>query len=129
MESGLMGLRPSMPVPWRREIFSSSVISLRTRSARSSAERAGFIQGCVDFDLAAFEDDWAGAGKAKANRTRTRARPLMLRRRDVMVSEIVMGLSFSFDEIYLARPMIPAFAGRGGFQKVYRRVGGGLGII
>src|SRR5882724_124502 len=127
MESGLMGLRPSMPVPWRREIFSSTVISLRTGSARSSAERAGFIQGCVGFDLAAFEVDWAGAGKAKANRTR--ARPLMLRRRDVMVSEIVMGLSFSFGEIWLARPMITAFAGRGGFQKVYRRVGGGLGII
>src|SRR5882757_9326603 len=81
-----MGLRPCMPVPWRREIFSSSVISLRTRSARSSAERAGFIQGCVDFGFAAFEED--SAGRAKANRARAKAR--MLERRDVRVIRFIV---------------------------------------
>src|SRR6266700_5403530 len=57
-ESGLMGPRPFMPVPWSREIFSSSVICLRTRAARSSGERAGFIQGRVE----EFCEDWAKAG-------------------------------------------------------------------
>src|SRR5271165_1332144 len=44
--SGLIGLRPCMPVPCRNVIFSSSVISLTTIDARSSGERLGFDQGC-----------------------------------------------------------------------------------
>src|SRR5579864_2233866 len=44
--SGLIGLRPAIPVPWSREIFSSSVISLTTIAARWSGDRLGFIQGC-----------------------------------------------------------------------------------
>src|SRR5882762_1662450 len=115
-----MGLRPCMPVPWRREIFSSSVICLRTRSARSSAERAGFIQGWENFVLAAFEEDWARAGRAKANRARARR----LRQRDVRVVEIVIGVIVFFrrdlvgwGELYLARTMIPAFAGERWFPE------------
>src|SRR6202162_2228829 len=42
-DSGLIGPRPFMPVPCKREIFSSSVISFTTRAARSSGERAVFI--------------------------------------------------------------------------------------
>jgi hypothetical protein len=37
-----------MPVPCKREIFSSSVISFTTSAARSSGERRLFIQGAGD---------------------------------------------------------------------------------
>src|ERR1051326_1272522 len=55
--SGLIGLSPTMPVPWSREIFSSSVISLTTMAARWSGDRLAFIQGCgLVLDWPAAED-------------------------------------------------------------------------
>src|SRR5215470_5295391 len=44
-DSGLIGPSPGCPVPCSKVIFSSSVISLTTRAARSSAERVVFIHG------------------------------------------------------------------------------------
>src|ERR1700724_1073677 len=82
-ESGLMWLRPAMPVPWRREIFSSSVISFRTRSARSSGETAGFIHGCEGFRL-----DWAETGRTAADRTESRGLIRRMRDIDIMVIDV-----------------------------------------
>jgi hypothetical protein len=89
MASGLMGLRPWSPVPWRREIFSSSVISLRTRSARSSAEREGFIHdwvwgwGCT---LGSSAEAGRTAVNIAANMTaREKIATIILDLRDVMV--------------------------------------------
>src|SRR5579872_766243 len=69
--SGLIGLNPTMPVPWSREIFSSSVISLTTMAARWSDERLVFIQGrCLALDCAPAED---GSRKLEVVRRKKRA--------------------------------------------------------
>src|ERR1700690_1718853 len=52
---GLIRLRPAMPVPCSRVIFSSIVISFTTIDARSSGDRLGFDQGC-DLGFCADED-------------------------------------------------------------------------
>src|SRR5580692_10831647 len=56
MISGLSGLSPAMPVPCKREIFSSRVISLTTIEARASGERFAFDQGWFPVDCASAEE-------------------------------------------------------------------------
>src|ERR1035437_9123707 len=60
--NGLSGLRPAMPVPCKRETFSSSVISFNTSAALSSGERLLLIQGAGGFLCS--EPACAKAGKS-----------------------------------------------------------------
>src|SRR5260370_1825853 len=59
-DRGLIGPSPCMPVPCRREIFSSSVISFSTMAARWSGDSDVFIQG---------REDALSRGPANADRT------------------------------------------------------------
>src|SRR5579863_3250000 len=94
--NGLRGLSPSIPVPWSREIFSSSVISLTTMDARSSDDRLGFIQGCC---LALDCDTAEGISNRKITNGRTNEQGESTRIRQCMGTA-----SISLQNRYCSRP-------------------------
>src|SRR5579859_1612931 len=77
--SGLSRLSPSIPVPWSRLIFSSSVISLTTMDARSSGDKLVLLHGCFVVGDCAKPDEMSTTianheRKMKESRENTRVR-------------------------------------------------------
>src|ERR1700722_1877565 len=71
MAKGLIGLRPCIPVPCSRVIFSSMVISFNTMAARSSGESELFIQGSAE-GLSCGLDCSRDGNRTQARRTLAR---------------------------------------------------------